>query len=430
MVPFRYLNIHSPWYDSDKEATWVEPIREYLTNEDVWLSKNTMLLGQVKVTPTAVDPLSGLDSVSGNYHAIVGHAKVRGRAVPTPSNNSAKWMTTTGAVTIENYTDSKAGYKGQFHHTLAAILVDVDEEGYAHIRHVHFNGDGFYDLDRFVTPDGIDIGHRIAALICGDIHVKFIDSTVRRVTFGRSEESMLSTLRPHQLGIHDLLDFYSDSHHARGNDLEDYSRWAYHRGNVEKEFQESADFLDELCGQMDGTIHVIPSNHNEHADRWLSETNTNMIRAENRQLFHWLKFHQYDQMKCTPEGYETISAFQFWCENPVLEPGLTNPGGKIQFHYRGESLMIAGIECGLHGDVGPNGARGSTLNIARMGSKTVVGHSHFPEIFEGCYKVGLSAMIPLNYTVGQPSSWLHTHCIIYPDGKRTLIHIANGGYRA
>ncbi len=90
---------------------------------------------------------------------------------------------------------------------------------------------------------------------------------------------------------------------------------------------------------------------------------------------------------------------------------------------------VNNIELGFHGDFGLNGAKGSSKSFSKIGPKTIVGHGHFPEIFEGCYRVGVSARLDLEYQKGQCSNWLHTHCVIYPDGKRTLINIINGKWK-
>ncbi len=57
----------------------------------------------------------------------------------------------------------------------------------------------------------------------------------------------------------------------------------------------------------------------------------------------------------------------------------------------------------------------------------VVAHSHGPEIFESVYRVGLSAYTDLDYKSGL-DAWLHTHCLVYPDGKRTLVNLIRGNW--
>ena len=82
----------------------------------------------------------------------------------------------------------------------------------------------------------------------------------------------------------------------------------------------------------------------------------------------------------------------------------------------------------MHGDKGPNGARGSRMNLRRIGVKSIIGHTHSCGIEEGCYQVGTSTALNLEYTSG-PSSWLNTHCVVYASGKRSLINIIEGEWR-
>ena len=100
---------------------------------------------------------------------------------------------------------------------------------------------------------------------------------------------------------------------------------------------------------------------------------------------------------------------------------------RVIFLKRDQAHMIKDIDVSQHGDLGPNGPRGSVRNLHKMGVKNIIGHSHNPGIKYGTYQVGTSTG-RLEYTRG-PSSWLNTHCVIYPNGKRSLISIINGQWR-
>ena len=141
-----------------------------------------------------------------------------------------------------------------------------------------------------------------------------------------------------------------------------------------------------------------------------------------------MKLNQLSSVRKTPTGFKATPAFELWCNEPLDQRGLA-VSENIRFLKRDESYMIADIEIGFHGDVGINGARGSISSFAKIGPKTVIGHSHSPGITEGAYQVGVSARKDLEYAIG-PSSWLHTHCIIYPNGSRALINVINGEWRA
>jgi len=60
--------------------------------------------------------------------------------------------------------------------------------------------------------------------------------------------------------------------------------------------------------------------------------------------------------------------------------------------------------------------------------KTVIGHSHSPAILDGCYQVGVTGRLNQDYN-DLPSSWMNTHCVIYANGKRSLLHVIEGEWR-
>ena len=83
----------------------------------------------------------------------------------------------------------------------------------------------------------------------------------------------------------------------------------------------------------------------------------------------------------------------------------------------------------MHGHLGANGARGGANGFAKMGRKANVGHSHSAGIHDGIYTAGTSSDLDLRYNSG-PSSWSHSHIVTYPNGKRAIITIWKGRWRA
>lgn len=427
VIPYRYKNPTSV-FTPEQEANeyWATAIRSNLVDTMLRLSDSFVIMGNVKIQPTATNPLSGFDGYTGVDSAIIGHPKIELRTVPTPAKQLPKILTTTGSITVPNYTDSKAGWKGEFHHSVAALIVEIDEDGDTHIRHIH--GDDvtghFYDLDALYTGTDVTYGHRIAALVTGDTHAEFMDNGVKCATY-TADTSMCYHLKPEVIVRHDVEDFYARNHHHRGNDLIAFGKHHFGRDNVEDSLQITVDFIDETTYENSVNI-IVKSNHDEALDRWLREADPK-YDPENAILYHYLKLHQYENVQMTETGFRSIDPFEFWCHNPKNGKGLRSKDQTV-FLKRDESFCVAGVELGFHGDRGPNGARGSIKAFSKIGPKTVIGHSHSPGIYEGCYQVGVSARLDLEYASG-PSSWLHTHCIIYPDGKRTLVNIINGKWR-
>lgn len=427
VIPNRYKNPTSVWTQNNEgDEWWDSKLTPYICSDDLRLTKSLRVMGHIKIQPTAERPLSGFDSYTGRDSAIFGHPKVQLRSIATPSQDMPKLLTTTGSVTVSNYTDSKAGWKGDFHHSISAVVVEIDKDSIFHIRHIH--GDPvsgcFYDLDKYYTPNTVEHNSRIEALITGDTHAEFIDRGVTQATYF-AKDSMVNTLNPKYIVFHDVLDFYAQNHHHRGNDVIRIGKHRYGGGNVEEGLQTVADFLDSVS--REGTTNVIVrSNHDEAFDRWLREAEPK-LDPENAQFYHYMKWHQFRHVRRTETGYDTFDAFAYWCEHPENKKGLKSLKN-TKFLKRGESFKICDVELAFHGDMGANGARGATTAFSKI-TKSVVGHGHYPEILEGCYRVGTNSRLDLEYQKGQISNWMHTNCILYPDGKRTLVHIINGKWR-
>jgi len=128
------------------------------------------------------------------------------------------------------------------------------------------------------------------------------------------------------------------------------------------------------------------------------------------------------QAKSKDANAEKLSAFTYWVAR------ILGSRPDVKCLANDESHVVAGIETGLHGDKGPNGARGSLKNLRRIGVKVIVGHSHSPGIDEGGYQNGTSTRLRLGYNSG-PSSWLNAHTVIYGNGKRSLLNVINGRWR-
>ena len=126
VIPIRYKNPSSVWTNSQANAeTWAPELAPYLYNQRKKLNPNLVLLGDIKTVATAVSPLTGFEGITHGESGILGHTKLQLKTVPSPQNSLPKILTTTGAVTLPNYTDSKAGKLGAFHHSFAACAVDI-----------------------------------------------------------------------------------------------------------------------------------------------------------------------------------------------------------------------------------------------------------------------------------------------------------------
>jgi hypothetical protein len=163
------------------------------------------------------------------------------------------------------------------------------------------------------------------------------------------------------------------------------------------------------------TSVVVPSNHHEHVARYLKEVDW---RKELWNARIYIKL--WDAWLDAIEEGEDFDPFTYWMKNNCKASALY-PKPDYPF-------LIKGIYVGYHGDRGPNGAKGTISNMSKIGAKTIIGHTHSPGIDKGCFQVGTSSILSLEYTSG-PSSWLNTHCLIFPNGKRQLVNIIQGEWR-
>jgi hypothetical protein len=419
VIPIRYRNPTSRWEGSARgEEWWSQSVQPYLFAGRKKLNPNLILLADIKTQPTAESPLTGFEAITHGESGILGHSKLQLRSIPTPQNKLPKLLTTTGSCTVPNYTDTKAGKKGEFHHSLAAVIVEIDGRKF-HLRQLnaHNRSGQFTDLDVVYTPKGTRKAPPPLALIMGDTHVDFIDRNVYRGTFGA--KGIVPALRPRHLVWHDLCDMYSRNPHHRGNVLSEIAKLQTGANKVREEVRRACEFVRKHTPDFSRSV-IVPSNHVDFLTRWIRDTDWRSD-PENADFYLETALALVRSTRLGPVGLQHADPFAYWAKQ-ILAPART------VYLRRDQSFSLGGIELGFHGDAGPNGARGSIKNMRRIGTRTVIGHSHTPGIEEGCYQTGTSTSLRLEYTVG-PSSWLNTHCVIYASGKRSLINIIDGEWR-
>jgi hypothetical protein len=415
IIPGRYKNPTSVFTQAMyNEHWWDRDVHKWLFSGRVKLGEHLTVYGDISIQPTATRPLTGFEVFSGTASAIFGHPKLQLTTVATAKRRYPRILTTTGAVTKPNYTKSKAGKKSEAHHVYGATVVEQGERLF-HIRQINAKRDGsFVDLDREYTAEGSREAGRALALICGDIHVEQSDKQVLDATFNRAD-SIVKTLRPETIVYHDVLDFNRRNHHTIADFCNRYARATMTKlESVEDEVLDAISFIDQMT-PSDTRAVVVASNHDEAFDRWLNEANPK-LDPKNARFYHemWAaKLEAFDE-----QGYWT----------PAFQLLYQRKGGEARFLSREESLKIGDIYVNFHGDEGINGAKGSRQGYAQLGAKTVIGHGHSPGILDGCTQVGVTGRLDQGYNP-PPSSWLNSHCVIYSNGKRSLIHVVEDAWR-
>ena len=422
VLPTRYRNPTTPG-EAQKESRrmwWAPEVTQHLASNRLKLHPLLWVMGDVPVAATALNPLVGLDALTRGVSGIFGHAQLAMETVPTPQNVLPKILHTTGAVTKAEYSRSKAGRRAEFHHTLAALVVEKSGKKF-HLRQlIADSSGGFYDIAggeaRYYHPKGSHKADRATALVTGDTHVDRVDPKVVESTYGKG--GLVELVRPEFLVWHDLLDFQSDSHW--NNAVERIALALSGKHDVRAEVLRAIEFVDRHTPEGVQSV-VVSSNHHDHLSRWALERDWRHVESVNVEFLLELQLALVRGAKAKAHGVDQADPLALWA---------SKQNSKARFLRYGESFRKLGVEMGLHGHRGPNGSRGSRKNIDKIGTRTFIAHAHTPGIYRGANQVGTSSLLNLSYGVGSPSSWLHTHGILWPNGKRQLVNIIDGEYRA
>ena len=387
----------------------------YLVDGPIRLADDLVFAAEVDRLPTAGDPLAGLGSYTQDSSGVFGHPKVAMRSMPRLPGEDPRFLFSTGSVTQRNYVDRLGGKKAAFHHVFGALLVEIDEDGTWFARQLVATEAGeIHDLDTVYTPHG-SRKEDPDLVVFGDVHRRFLTDTVREACWGST--GILRTLQCKSQVLHDVHHFVGRSHHAIKDPfaLAEFARTG--DDSVENEVAGDAAFLQSATSPGVQTI-VANANHHRHLARWITEADFRMD-PKNARYGHWLAYNRHVAIEAGQgSGFDTY-AFA------VTEK--TGPLQGTRFLKQDEAFKVHGIELSLHGDQGSNGGRGSPNTFNAYGRKTITADAHTPGIWEGNWRVGTCAMSQ-GYNKGM-GGWALVHCLIYPNGKRTMLIMRGSRWR-
>jgi len=411
--------------EDDTEELWFDPVfDDFVCDDRLELAPMLMFCGEVNILPTAKRPLSGFETYAGRSSAIFPHARFALESIPGTAEDGAKFNYTTGTATLMNYIQKKSGLQAEFHHSYGAVIVEIDHDGDWFVRQLNANNDGsFYD----VTPQGVvcvaegEIQEgSVEGVNWGDLHCEVIDQEIYDLAF--SKGGILDTLQPRHQFAHDVLDFRSRNHHERDDPHQMFKRWQQRQDDVRAEIRRVKLLLEDISRPWCTTV-VVDSNHDNALERWLRESD---YRCDPQNAIFFLEC-QLDKYRAIQEGDDT---------HHVMREALRREGLSRDVLFLGpdDSFVLCddgsgGIECGMHGHLGPNGSRGSPLNLSKMGRKANTGHTHAAKIVDGLYVAGTFTKLRLEYNKG-PSAWSHSFVVTYANGKRAIVTCYNGKWRA
>jgi len=388
--------------DKEVQNSWHPRVIQYLDANRHKIHKHLCILSDLKIQPTASTPLSGINGLTGLESCIVGHPRMHLKSLPVLDGYPHKLLLTTGSVSIENYTDTKVGKKGEFHHTYGFVIVELDGDDF-HIRQVTADEDGtFYDLEYCVFGGIVSNHNEPTVIVFGDLHLGETNDDALRVSF-----EMANKLKCNQIILHDAFNGHSISHHERNQPFQLLKREEDGTDDLFNELSNLAEFFD---SHSEYNFGVVRSNHDEFLDRWLNDVDWR--KTGNKMAY--LQLATMLAMDETGKG--------------VIPLYLNNVGVTNAFCLGiDDSLRVLDWELGVHGHIGANGSRGSAIQFAQMNTKTITGHTHSPVRLDGHLSVGTLTHLRVGYNKGL-SSWMNTNVVIYPNGKAQHVHIVNNKY--
>lgn len=414
--------------DDKGDAWWVPEVEEYACDHDPDKSRYRLAPGlqwcaEMNILPTAVKPLTGLENYTGRESAIFPHVQIAMQSIASSPTEPTKFNYTTGTVTMRNYIAKKEGQRASARHGYGALIVEVNSDGNWWCRQLEAEEDGtFYDIPPDIEPNlwtcvkvsgGRVMEGSVEAVNWGDVHSSEIDTEVRDINWGHG--GIIDILQPRYQIMHDVQSFRSRSHHEMKKFGRMFQKFLDGEDSVEMEIAVTAELI-KMADRDFCEMVVASSNHDRHIERWLDEADyrKDLLNAE---------FFLEAQL----ERVRAMKAGDDWDANEwsLLRAGVSPD---VLFLKQDDSYVIAGIEMAMHGDEGPNGARGTTANLTKLGRPVNKGHDHTATIQHPVWSAG-ACQLRFSYMSG-PSSHSVSHIVTFPGGTRTMITVWDGRWRA
>lgn len=401
-----------PTKDDISDLWYAPEISGYECDDRVQLAPKLIFCGEANTLPTNKYPLSGQQAYCGDNSTIFPHSQIAMESVA--SLNETKFMYSTGTCSLMNYVQKNAGIRAEFDHVFGCLIVEVDDKKNWFVRQISAKNDGsFSDIvggKPTKVADGKVTSCKVDVCSWGDIHVKQGDKEVFSEVFDRN--GVIDALKPRYQLMHDIFDSFARNPHNRNNPHEHFDRYITNNDKVAEELKGVGDFLKLSHRNFCQTV-IIDSNHDDMLKRWLA-TEDYRNDPPNAVCFLRLQTALYEAIERQDKSFNIFEyAVKSYSKN---SKALSN----TKFLKQDASFKVNDIELSLHGHRGANGARGNSKNLANIGTKATIGHSHSANITRGIYQAGVFGKLQMNYNRG-PSSWSHSFVLQFDSGKRQII---------
>lgn len=376
---------------------WATEVQPYLTANRQQLHPDLLLLADLKIQATSPNPTSGVELFGGASSVIVGSPIIEMKSVAVLPTQKQKFLHSTGSVTIPSFTDTVAGGKAAKLHNYGCVIVEIENDNVVHIRNICAEEDGSFNDLIYRVSDGEVYEEDVETMVWGDSH------------FAQKDEQVTKAFRKvcGDLGVttsvlHDVFDSQALNVHNLKNPIVQHQLMKAGNDDLQAELDQMYEELGWFEHNMIQTI-VVSSNHDDMLDRAMHQGDWR-DNLKNAVVF-------VDMLKLTLSGLAINGIIPFYINQrfkSIIALG-TN-----------DSYVKNGVELGLHGHKGSNGAKGSAKGLSKLSNPSIIGHSHTPSIVGDCYQVGITCGMDHGYNSGL-TGWSYNSCTLNKHGKRQSI---------
>jgi hypothetical protein len=405
---------HDPAHNLDNEIEWHmdDPLVDYYWIFQKLEFNSNIHISDIPVTAKQINPTTGLGRfVQGQGSAIFGSPKQSLEFIPVSNVKYPHALMSTGAITVSNYKSSRGNslrtaWIADHDHKVGAIILEIQDDKLYHFRQIQADEKGgFCDIGKYYLKNKVK--NVRSKLVIGDYHSGQHSETAQQAWI-----EVCKAAHVDEVILHDLHNGLSTNHHDAHKMVTQARRAAKGQLDAKKELGITGSVLNLWTSLVD-KVTVTKSNHDEFLERWLDEARF-AKDPYNFQLGCKLADAMVDEKDPLIVGLE-------------LYGNLKQPK-KINWLKRDEDYRVFGHENGAHGDIGPNGAKGSKASLEKSYGSATIAHSHTAGILRNIFQVGTTSWFDLDYNRG-PSSWMHCSCLEYENGGRQLINSINGEWR-
>lgn len=370
---------------------------KYFCTETIFNSN--LRLVNTGITANNKNPIKSIKELGHkNYSIIAASTKQCMEIIPSIHKDKVHLIYLTGTCSKPIYKKNVTGYINTDNNKQGALVVEIKDDKIFYVRNLEWINGYFVDLNKAYYSNKIE-NINAEAIVAGDFHLSG-DEDPEALDLLKKEIKLLGAKK---LFIHDFCSHNTINHHEQDNWVK-MAKMMKKFINLEAEHNYTASTFNKWVEDLkDLDFYIVKSNH----DRWLSKY------IGNRNL--WIKDNSNALYAHTLCGYALMNMdpFELTMRHKIRRD--------IKIHFiQDKSFKIAGIELGLHGDIGNNGGKPSLRSLELSAGKCVIGHSHSPKISFKGFQVGTCTKLDLGYNVGG-SSWANGNCSIYKDGHRQLL---------